>query len=264
MKNFRLEECSLIDILPQLFVNPVLNIVDSKDKIWIAVSMLSRFHKYATDSLAVLGKESLVGVLGAQEIIKSMCFESCSNLFKKTAAEVMSKNFHIVSGKSKFHDILKQMKNNRDDLILSKNEFGSLSAISQHNLIEIGMLYESSVKVGQIPSKEVITFNKNDTIDKIMMLMHENHTDTLFLENSPLFINSKIIFEKILADSTYLCNIDDVMKIRATSFPLNEATLISENGTIANMCKLMFVLKHPVLMTRNKILMPYDLLNVFS
>jgi len=264
MKNFRLEECLLVDILPQLFVNPLLNIVDSKDKIWIAMSMLSRCHKYATDSLAVLEKESLVGVLGSREIIQSMCFESRSNLFEKTTVEVMSKNFHIVSSKSKFHDILKQMKNNRDGLLLSKNEFGSISAISQHNLIEIGMLYESSVKVDQIPSTEIITFNKNDTIDQILLLMYENHTDTLFLENSPLFINSKIIFEKIIADSTHSCNIDDVMKIKATTFTLNEATLISENGTIADMCKLMFVMKYPVLMTRSKILMPYDLLHVFN
>ena len=257
----RLSQCTLEVLLPHLLISSSNATIEKHDKMWVATSMLIRFLNSFTNSLVVLEKEFPVGVLGGTELLREFSKNPTFDFFNQTSvSDVMNKELYSVTRNTKLFDLLKQMKISGRDFALIQNEVGSFSTISTRRLLEIGILCNTNRKVSEIQQKKIITFTKQDKIGYVISEMIKNHVDVLVLNDTPLFITSKIILEKIQNELSYLHNVDNFLDYKMDHFKLDNAKIISSNVTIPEMCKVMLNMKQPFIMTRNQVLTPCDLI----
>jgi len=263
-KNLHLNECTVEDILPHLLVYSSMATIGSKEKMWIATSMLVRFLETFTNNLVVMENDIPVGMLGGQEVIKEFSKNPDHSFFSDlTVQNVMNKNLYVASPRTRVNDLLKKMQHIRRDFALIQNEDGDYSTVSARRLLEVGVLCDTRMKVSDMPLKLIPTFNRDDTIGTIITQMIQNETEILILENTPQFVNPQIIFEKII-ELNYLENVNNFLDLKSTTLNLKNGKIISENTMIPDMCKIMLGMKHSFVMTLNNVLTPWDLIMALS
>ncbi len=263
-RNLHLKECTIEDILPHLLVYSSITNIDSKEKMWVATSMLARFLETFTNNLVAMENNVPAGMLGSQEVIKEFLKTPYHSFFSDfTVKQVMKNDLYVALPSTKVNDLLRKMKQTQRDFALVQNEDGDYSTISARRLLEVGILCDTRMKVSDIPPKLIPTFNRGDTIDMIITKMIQNNTEVLILENTPKFINTQIIFEKIV-ELDYLDGVDDFLDLKATALNLKSGKIISENMTIPDMCKIMLSMKHSFVMTINNVLTPWDVILAFG
>ena len=263
-KNLRLGKCTIEDIMPHLLIYSSLATIDSKEKMWIATSMLVRLLESFTNNLVVMESEIPIGMLGSQEVLHGLYHEPVSEFFsKRTVKNVMSKDLCVIFPNTKVSDMLNAMKKSGRDFALVQNQEGEFSTISARRLLEVGMLCDTQMKVSDMPPKKITTFTKNDTITTIIEKMLTHRTDVLILENTPLFINSQTILEKT-SELNYLEATDEFLEAKASSLNLRNGRIIPDNTTIPEVCKIMLGMKHSFIMTQNNVVTPWDLISVLS
>ena len=114
-----------------------------------------------------------------------------------------------------------------------------------------------------MPSKKVVTFQKDDSIGFLIGEMLRNNTDVVILEHTPLFVTPQTIFEKI-SELNYLDGIGDFLDSKASTLYLKTGRIISDNITVPEMCKIMLGMKNAFVMTQNNVLTPWDLITTLA
>lgn len=257
----RLSECTIEDILPNLLVYSSMATIGSREKMWIATSMLARFLETFTNNLVVMEDEKPVGILGGQEVIGRLSKNPTNSFFSDFVTnQVMNKDLHITTPETKVQDMLKKMQKINRDFALIENKEGEFSTISARRLLEVGIMCETPMMVSEITSKLVPTFNQEDTIGTIIEKMIQHDSEILILENTPQFANPQIILEKVV-ELNYLDETSNFFDMKATSLNLQKSKLVSENTTIPDMCKIMLSMKYSFVMTSNMVLTPWDLIS---
>lgn len=263
-KNIRLDTCSIEDILPHLLVYSSIATIESKEKMWVATSMLVRFLETFTNNLVTMENETPVGMLGGQEVVGEFVKNPTHSFFSDiTVQNIMNKNLYIASPTTRVNELLKKMQQIQRDFALVHNDDGNYSTISARRLLQVGALCDTRMKVSDIPLKSILTFNREDTIDTIITQMVQNKADILILENTPQFINYQTILEKIV-ELNYLEDIDNFFDLKSTALNLKTGKIISENTTISDMCKIMLGMKYSFVITLNNVLTPWDLIRTLS
>lgn len=260
LPKIRLKECIVEDILPHLLICPSMATIESKEKAWVATSMLARLLDTATNSLVAIENDVPVGMIGGQEVIKEFAKDPSHSFFSDTAVQnIMNRNLHIVSPNTKVDDLLKKMWHIQRDFALVRNDDGNYSTISARRLLEVGALCDTQMKVSDIPLKSISTFNRDDTIGTIVTQMIENETETLVLENTPQFVNQQSLFERMVA-LNYLDGIDNFFELKSTALNHKNGKIVSENTTIPDMCKIMLGMKYSFVITTKNVITPWDLI----
>lgn len=259
-----LNHCTIEEILPHLLVYSSMATIESKEKIWVATSMLIRFLATHTNNLVSIENDIPVGMIGSREVLQGMYTNPTHDFFsEQTANSIMNKNLETVSAKMRVYDLLKKMNDVRRDFALVQTTDGEFSTISARRLLEVGILCDTRIKIADMPSKKVITFQKEDNIGFLIGEMLKNNTDVVILEKTPLFVTPQIIFEKI-SELNYLDDIDDFLEYKANTLNLKTGRIISDNVTVPEMCKIMLGMKNAFILTQNNVLTPWDLITTLA
>ncbi len=259
-----LNHCTIEEILPHLLVYSSMATIESKEKIWVATSMLIRFLATHTNNLVSIENDIPVGMIGSREVLQGMYANPTHDFFsEQTANSIMNKSLEIVSAKMRVYDLLKKMNYTRRDFALVQTTDGEFSTISARRLLEVGIMCDTRIKIADMPSKKVITFQKEDNIGFLIGEMLRNNTDVVILEKTPLFVTPQIIFEKI-SELNYLDGVDDFLEYKANILNLKTGRIISDNITVPEMCKIMLGMKNAFIMTQNNVLTPWDLITTLA
>ncbi|MDE1812657.1 MAG: hypothetical protein KGH85_07315 [Thaumarchaeota archaeon] len=259
-----LDHCTIEEILPHLLVYSSMATIENKEKIWVATSMLIRLLATHTNNLVSIENDMPVGMIGSREVLQGMYTNPTHDFFsEQTVNSIMSKNLEIVSTKMRVYDLLKKMNDARRDFALVQTTDGEFSTISARRLLEVGILCDTRIKIADMPSKKVITFQKEDNIGFLIGEMLRNNTDVVILEKTPLFITPQTIFEKI-SELNYLDDVDDFLEYKANTLNLKTGRIISDNITVPEMCKIMLGMKNAFIMTQNNVLTPWDLITTLA
>ncbi|MDE1875868.1 MAG: hypothetical protein KGH86_03450 [Thaumarchaeota archaeon] len=259
-----LNHCTIEEILPHLLVYSSMATIENKEKIWVATSMLIRLLATHTNNLVSIENDMPVGMIGSREVLQGMYANPTHDFFsEQTVNSIMSKNLEIVSTKMRVYDLLKKMNDARRDFALVQTTDGEFSTISARRLLEVGILCDTRIKIADMPSKKVITFQKEDNIGFLIGEMLRNNTDVVILEKTPLFITPQTIFEKI-SELNYLDDVDDFLEYKANTLNLKTGRIISDNITVPEMCKIMLGMKNAFIMTQNNVLTPWDLITTLA
>lgn len=259
-----LNHCTIEEILPHLIVNSSMATIESKEKMWVATSMLVRFLSSHTNNLVVIESDNPVGMIGSREVLQGIYENPTHDFFSEHMVhEVMNRGLDITSPKARVYDLLKKMNYLGRDFALVQTTDGEFSTISARRLLEVGILCDTRIKVSDMPSKKIVTFQKEDTLGFLIKEMLRNNTDVVVLEHTPLFVTPQIIFEKI-SELNYLDGIDDFLDSRISSLNLKSGRIISDNITVPEMCKIMLSMKNAFVMTQDNVLTPWDLITTLA
>ena len=252
---------TLKDLLPlSLSSTPAVSI-RKENKMWTATCMLMHYLESFTDSLVVTeGDEKPIGVIGGKEVIENIFENPSSDFFDKTTVEqVMDKNLIIISEKIKLVELLEKWKQTRRAFSIIPNSLGGYSAISGRKLLEIGANCITDVTISELPKREIITFNRNDTIKDIISLMLQNNTRRLVLKNTNMFISDRLIIQTIAQKFDFFRNVKLLDLRIAESFDLEEAKKISTDINLAEISKIMSVMVHPCIIFQDRVITSWDI-----
>ncbi len=255
-----LNHCTIEEILPHLLVYSSMAAIESKEKVWVATSMLIRFLATHTNNLVVMESDTPVGMIGSREVLQGLHSNPTHDFFvEQTVHSIMNSNLEKVSPKMRMDDLLKKMNDMHRDFALIQTTDGEFSTISARRLLEVGILCDTRIKVADMPSKKVVTFQKDDSLGFLIGEMMRNNTDIVILEHTPLFVTPQTIFEKI-SELSYLDGINDFLDSKVNTLNLKTGRIISDNITVPEMCKIMLGMKNAFVMTKNNVLTPWDLI----
>lgn len=259
-----LNQCTVEDIMPHLLVNSSMATIENKEKVWVATSMLVRFLASYTNNLVVMESDTPVGMIGSKEVLHGLYENPTHEFFlEHSVHEVMNKVLDIISPRTRVDDLLNKMNHLGRDFALIQTTDGKFSTISARRLLEVGLLCDTRIKVSDMPSKKIVTFQKGDTIEFLIREMLQNNTDVIILEHTPLFVTPQIIFEKI-SELNYLDGIDNFLDSKISILNLKSGRIIPDNITVPEMCKIMLSMKNAFVMTQNNVLTPWDLITAFT
>ena len=223
--------------------------------------MLMHYLESFTDSLVVTeGDEKPIGVIGGKEVIKNIFENPSSDFFDKiTVEQVMDKNLIILSEKIKLVELLEKWKETRRAFSIIPNNLGGYSAISGRKLLEIATNCITDITISELPKKEIITFNRHDTMKDIISLMLEKNTRKLILRNTNMFISDRLIIQTIAQKFDFFRNIKFLDHRMAESFYLEEAKKISKDMNLAEISKIMYGMVHPYIIFQDQVISPWDI-----
>lgn len=235
--------------------------IRKENKMWTATCMLMHYLESFTDSLVVTeGDEKPIGVIGGKEVIENIFENPSSDFFDKTTVEqVMDKNLIIISEKIKLVELLEKWKQTRRAFSIIPNSLGGYSAISGRKLLEIGANCITDVTISELSKREIITFNRNDTMKDIISLMLQNNTRRLVLKNTNMFISDRLIIQTIAQKFDFFRNVKLLDLRIAESFDLEEAKEISTDINLAEISKIMSVMVHPCIIFQDRVITSWDI-----
>jgi len=263
-KNLELTECLFDDLLPYSLASSPISSVNTTDNMWIISSMYSRLSR-TTDNLVVLDDEFPLGIIGGREILKGILKNPTPYFFHDVlSSEIMNRKFYLDTRFAKFHKLLEQMQKIKRNFAIIQNSKQSFSAISIREIIEIGALCQSNIRVSDFAERKMQSIKRDDTVEFLLKSLLHEETDLLMLENELLFIDQNIVIEKIVGDLNYLQDVDNFLELSTSVFKFESPKLIPEKLTISEVCKLMLYMKHPYVMTSDRIWTPRDVVDIMS
>jgi predicted transcriptional regulator len=235
--------------------------IRKENKMWEASCMLMHYLESFTDSLVVTEKdEKPIGVIGGKEVMENIFENPSLDFFKKTTVEqVMDKNLAILPEKINLGELLEKWKQTRRAFSIIPNKLGGYSAISGRKLLEIGVNCITNMTISELPKKEIITFNRNDTMKDIIELMLQKKTRRLILKNTNIFISDRLIIQIIAQKFDFFKNVKFLDHRIADSFNLEEAKKISEDVNLAEISKIMYGMLHPYIIFQDQTISPWDI-----
>lgn len=263
-KNLELQECLFDDLLPISLSSSPISSIGSIDNVWIACSMLSRVSD-TTNNLVVLEKEYPLGIIGAREILRGLLKNPTPYYFHDILAqEIMNRRFYLDTRNARLDKILEQMHKTKSEFTILQNTKHSFSAVSIREILEIGALCKTNFQASDLADRKIKIFRRDDTIEDIIKSLMLDNTEVLLLENESLFIDPMTIIEKIAGDLNYLKDCNDFLGLNASIFKLHQPKLIPEKLSLSEICQTMLYMKHPYIMTSNKLLTPRNIIEILS
>ena len=263
-KNLVLEKCLFDEILPYSLATSPISSIEANDNLWIASSMLARVSD-TTDNLVVIENDFPIGTLSIREVLSAILKNPTPYLFHDSkVSQIMNRKFYLDVRRAKLQKLFKQMKQSKKSFAVIQNKENDFSAFTFREILEIGALCTTNVKASDLPETKIKIFKRDDSIENIIQLLLNDETELLMLENESFFIDHLTILEKITGDLDYLQDIDNFLDLGASTFKLENPKLIPDKLSISEVCKIMLYMKHPFVMTSNRIITPNDILQVLS
>lgn len=254
-------DLKLNQLLPLSLTSTPAVSIRKENKVWVAAAMLVHYLESFTDSLVVTDeKEQPIGVLGGFEIIKNVFENPTSEFFdEKTVGDIMDEELIRASSETSLRELLEKWQKTRRAFCILPNQLGGYSAISARKLLEVGANCKTNITISDLPWKETISFEYDDTIGQIINLMMNNKTRKLIVHNSSGFISDRTIIQTIAQELDYLRNTENFLDLKIEEhFKLAYAKSVPEDMNLTDLSKLMFGMVHPYAMTKEQVYTPWD------
>jgi len=263
--NTFLKDKSLEEVLPEsVFSTPAVSI-RVEDTLGEAASLLPHHLETLTDSLVATSNDRPVGIIGGIEVLEGILKNQTAEFLDKTKiGDVMSKNLVIMNSKSKFSELVDKWLETRRAFAIIPNQYNGYSVLSARKILEVGTGFKIKTPISAIPPKKIITFHKNDTVRQIIQRMFDNMTRKLVLEGTSLFINDRIIIQKLVREFNCLRDGKDFLGMNSDIFILEQANNVSGDLTISEACKIMQDMKSPYLRIDDKVISSWDMVLILS
>ena len=263
--NIFLRDKSLEEVLPESILSTPAVSIRIEDTLGEAASLLPHHLETLTDSLVATSNDKPVGIVGGIEVLEGILKNQTTGFLDKTKiGDVMSKNLVIMNSKSKFSELVGQWLQTRRAFAIIPNQYKGYSVISVRKILEVGTLFKINTTISAIPTKKIITFHKNDTVRQIIQRMFDNMTRKLVLEGTSLFINDRIIIQKLVREFNCLRDGKDFLGMNSDIFSLEQANNVSGDLTITEACKIMQNMRSPYLRIDDQVISPWDMVLILN
>ena len=223
--------------------------------------MLIHYLESFTDSLVVTEKdEKPIGLIGGKDIIENIFRNPSSDFFDNmTVEQITDKDLVILSEKTTLKELLEKWKQTRRAFSIIPNTLGGYSAISARKILEIGSNCITDFTISELRKKEVVTFEKDNTIMDIISLMLEKNTRKLLLKNTNYFVSDRLLIQSMAQEFNFFRNIQFLERHIEESLKFAEAKKISKDLNLAELSKIMYSMLHPYVIYHDQVVTPWDI-----
>ena len=258
-EDITLDVCSFEEVLPYSLLSIPISTLTPNDDVWIASSMLSRISD-VTNHLVVVEDEFPIGTISASEIIGGLQKRPSSEFFSENVTKIMNADFYIDSRSVNIASILNRMNRSKNPFTIIQNDRTNFSQFSIRQVLEIGALCKTDLEASSFAQKQIAGFKRDDTIKDVIEKLKKEEGRFIILEDEFSFVNHDIVLEKLKE----LNNIksENLLNLSASTLKTITPTLISDKLTVSEICKIMLNVKYPCVMTSDRIITPYDILDI--
>jgi predicted transcriptional regulator len=255
-----ISERTLEELLTETLDYSMCITIDKGKEVWVVAGMLVQYLESITDSVSITDGDEIIGTIGGKEILENLLKNPTRSLFYGTLVkDIMEKNPLRVSGQTKYKDLISQWRQRGRAYAILSNRWGHYSAISAAKILEISMRCKTNLSIRDMPKKPIITFKPDDSLGTVINAMFENKTRKILLENSNKYINDRIILEAISEKLGYLKNIDNFLKMPASTIELEKARVIFDDLKIHEVSAMMYDMEHPYVIYKDMLVTPWDI-----
>ena len=258
-EDITLDVCSFEEVLPYSLLSIPISTLTPNDDVWIASSMLSRISD-VTNHLVIVEDEFPIGTVSASEIIGGLQKRPSSEFFSENVTKIMNADFYIDSRSVNISSILNRMSKSKNPFTIIQNDRTNFSQFSIRQVLEIGALCKTDLEASSFAQKQVAGFKRDDTIKDVIEKLKKEEGKFIILEDEFSFVNHDILLEKLKELNN--TKSENLLNLSASTLKTITPTLISDKLTISEICKIMLNVKYPCVMTSNRIITPYDILDI--
>ncbi|HXV67112.1 MAG TPA: hypothetical protein VD731_07810 [Nitrosopumilaceae archaeon] len=261
-KKLELQECLFDDLLPVSLSSSLISSIGSTDSVWIACSMLSRVSE-TTNNLVVIENDYPLGIIGAKEILFNLLKNPTPYYFHDVLSQdIMNRKFYLDTRNARLDKVFEQMYKTKNEFIILQNSKHSFSTVSIREILEIGALCKTDYLASDLEDLKIRIFRRDDTVEEIIKSLVHDNAEILALENESQLIDPLTIIEKIAGDLNYLKDCNNFLELNASIFKLQHPKLIPDKLSFSEICQTMLFMKHPYLITSNKLVTPRNILEI--
>lgn len=253
-------ELTLEELFPKTLTDTACAYIDKGREVWVATEMCAQYLESAVDSIVVLDNDDIpVGIVGGYDILDHLRKNPSRDLqYKTRVEEIMFKDVPEVEKETKLVDLIEKWKNTRRAFAIIANESEKYSPISARKMIEIGMKCNTDISISTMPKKEIITFQPDDSLGRVIDLMFTHKTRKLLLKNSNQYISDRLILGEISRVLKFQKNTENLLDIPANQLKLEYVKTVTDDLKFDQLCSIMEKMEHPYVMYKDKPLSPWD------
>lgn len=260
-KKRAIHELSLQELFPKTLTDTSCTYIDKGREVWVVTEMCAEYLETAVDTVVVLDENKKpIGIVGGYEILSQFRRNPTRDFQYETKIEqIMFKDFPQVQKETIFKDLIEKWKYTRRAFAVIANGSEGYSPVSARKMLEIGKKIKTNITVSSMTKKkEIITFQRDDSLGKILNLMYEHNTRKLLLENTNQFISDRIILGEISKMLKLPANpSESFLDMPATMFKLEYIKVIQDLN-LSQLCIIMDKMDHPYVNHKDIIVTPWD------
>ena len=194
------------------------------------------------------------------EIIEGLQKNPTGAFFSENITKIMNPDFYIDSRTVNLREILTRMGKSKNPFTVIQNDKTSFSQFSMRQVLEIGALCKTGFDTTSFAQKHIVSFKRDETIRDIIEKLKKEQNEFVMLEDEFSFVNYDIILEK-LKELGNTQN-ENLLNLSASTLRTITPMLISDKLNISEICRIMLNAGHPCVMTSDRLITPYDVLDV--
>jgi CBS domain-containing protein len=258
--NKKVSELTLEELFPRTLTDTVCININKEREVWVATLMCGEYLESAIDSIIVRDDDfKPIGIVGGYDLLDHLRKNPTRDFqYQTKVGEIMFKDLPQIEKKTKVRDLIEIWINARRAFAIIPNEFGDCSSVSARKMIEVGTKCKTDISVSSMPKKKIVTFQRDDSLGKVLNLMFENKTRKLLLENSNQFISDRLILGNISRILKFQTDIDNFLDIPISQFKLENVKAITEDLKFNQLCSIMEKMDYPYVVYKDTIFTPWD------
>jgi len=254
-------ELSLQELFPNTLTDTSCTYIDKGREVLVAIEMCAEYLQSAVDSIVVLDEyKRPIGIVGGYNILSHFQRNPTIEFQYETKVEqIMFEDFLQVQKETQLKDLMEKWKYTRRAFAVVPNESGGYSPISARKMLEIGKRIKTDLSVSSIvKKKEIVTFQRDDSVRKILNLMYKYNIRKLLLENTNQFISDRIVIGEISKVLKLQENRSESFLDMPVSMFKLEYIKVVRDLNLSQLCIIMDKMDHPYVMHKDIIVTPWD------
>lgn len=254
---------TLGEVLPYSLSIPITTI-SRQDKIWTASVLLRFFLESFTDQLVVIENRRPSGLVGGYDIINGILKNPSSDFFEnKTVDEIMHTEFDVVDHDTRMIELLQKWKQSRRafSIIVKNSDF---FAISIRTLLGMYPFLDTALTIQDIPKKKIVYYTNEQSVRDVIILMLQNKTRRLLLQDTQSYISDRIIIEHLSTSLNFLHDVSGFLDMNSSIFVPHTMKSVSDNTTIQDLCRIIYTSEHPYVSSGDQVFSPFDIVGILE
>ncbi|MEW6044726.1 MAG: CBS domain-containing protein [Thermoproteota archaeon] len=253
-------ELTLDELFPKTLADSPCVYIDKDREVWVATEMCAQYLESAVDSIVVVDGDGIpIGIVGGYDLLDNLRKNSARDFqYSSKVEQIMFRDVPEVEKQTKLKDLIAKWQDTRRAFAILGGESEGYSAISARKMLDVGMRCKTDLTASSMAKNKIITFQPDDTLDKLINIMFEKKTRKLVLENSNQFISDRLILAEISRILKFEKTVESLLDIPAKQLRLDYAKVITEDLPFDYLCSLMNKMEHPYVLYKDAAISPWD------
>jgi len=238
--------------------------LNQEREVGIATEMCVQYLESSIDSIIIRDNEhNPVGMIGGYDLLKHIQKNPTRDFqYETKVKDIMFKDLLIVEKNTTFQSLMEKWQESRRAFAIIPNAFQGFSPISARKMLEIGIKCKTSISISDMPKKEIVTFQPDDTLREIVSSMFKHNTRKLLLEYSNQFISDRLVLKEISKVLKFQPDVDNLLDITVNQIELEDVTVVLEDLRLNQLCEEMYEMDHPYVIYKDISVTPWDICKV--